>query len=160
MIRNATHDDLDALLALNATAEIETSPLERDELAEMLDLSWRTLIAEPRAGFVLAFDETSNDTGQNYAWFRQRYERFAYVDRIVIAPHTRGQRIGQQLYSHLVHDARSEGHTLLGCEVNIVPLNAPSLRFHDHFGFKPLEDSQTSAHKTVRYMKLDLKPQD
>ena len=35
--------------------------------------------------FLLAFDEASDYDSPNFLWFRERYPRFAYVDRIAVA---------------------------------------------------------------------------
>src|SRR4029434_6608111 len=34
-------------------------------------------------------------------WFRRRYRRFVYIDRVVVAAHARGQGLAQGMYSDL-----------------------------------------------------------
>jgi predicted GNAT superfamily acetyltransferase len=49
------------------------------------------------AAFLLAFREGAGYDSVNYRWFAQRYERFLYVDRVVVAPAARGQGAASQL---------------------------------------------------------------
>ena len=157
MIREWHKADIDWILALNATAEAETSPLERDELAAMLARSSLSLVAEPDLGFIIVFDQQSDDDGGNYRWFKDRYSHFAYVDRIIIDAKTRGQGIGKQLYGRLFEAARQASYPFVGCEINIKPANPKSIAFHEGLGFTAIEDRVLSPQKTVRYFQRPLR---
>jgi len=85
---------------------------------------------------VLAFDQAADYDSENFLWFRARYERFVYVDRVVVAPAARGRRLARLLYEDLFRYARENGIPHVTCEYNIVPRNEPSRRFHDKFGFR------------------------
>ncbi len=39
--------------------------------------------------FLIAFDQDADYDSPNFLWFRERFERFVYVDRIAVAPAAR-----------------------------------------------------------------------
>ena len=41
--------------------------------------------------FLLAFDQSAQYDSPNFLWFRSRYPRFVYVDRIVVVSSARGR---------------------------------------------------------------------
>ena len=72
----------------------------------------------------------------NFSWFSKLYQRFIYVDRVVVSSECRGQRLGSMLYEDVFRHARSNAIPLVTCEYNLIPSNEPSRLFHDKFGFK------------------------
>ena len=58
-----------------------------------------------------------------------------YVDRIAIDAPARGQRIGEALYQ-AVFAVCAGRYDAIGCEVNRLPPNPGSLRFHKRLGFE------------------------
>jgi predicted GNAT superfamily acetyltransferase len=85
-------------------------------------------------------------------WFRERYGRFVYVDRVVVAPAARGRGHARRLYDELFERAASAGHEVICCEVNRDPPNPASDGFHATLGF--VEVGSAAIHhgqKTVRY---------
>jgi predicted GNAT superfamily acetyltransferase len=107
----------------------------------------------------LAFDQDADYDSPNYLWFRQRYPRFVYVDRIVVAPAMRKCGLANRLYQDLFHAARVAGHERVVCEVNSDPPNPASEAFHASLGF--LEVGHAAIHdgaKTVRYLARPLAP--
>jgi len=157
VIRPAEATDLDAILALNAAALVETGPLDEAGLARLLAEAFRASIAAPADGFLIALDQASRIEGPNFAWFKARHARFVYVDRVVVAAAARGQGIGQALYRDLIAAARAAGHTLIGGEVNLDPPNPVSDAFHAGFGFAEVGRAHLPDRgKTVRYLELRL----
>ena len=77
------------------------------------------------------------DTGYwsaNYAWVGARYDRFIYLDRVVVAPRARGRGLARALYDEVTaRSAASADHFVL--EVNTEPRNDESLAFHAALGF-------------------------
>ena len=67
---------------------------------------------------LLAFDQDADYDSPNFLWFRERYPRFVYVDRIVVAPAQRGRSLARRLYDDLFEQARQRGHDQVVCEVN------------------------------------------
>jgi predicted GNAT superfamily acetyltransferase len=93
----------------------------------------------------------------NYLWFRARYPRFVYVDRIVVAGGARGRGYARRLYADLIKHALATGHDLIVCEINPDPPNPASEAFHACLGF--VEVGSAIIHggsKTVSYSALEL----
>jgi uncharacterized protein len=107
--------------------------------------------------FLLAFDQDAPYDSPNFLWFRARYPRFVYVDRIVVASSARGRGYARLLYRDLFDRASEAGHERVVCEVNARPPNPESESFHAVLGF--VEVGSTSIHndsKTVRYLLREL----
>lgn len=153
MIRPAEATDLDAILALNASALTETGPLDEASLARLLAEAFRASIAPPSDGFLIALDQNSRIEGPNFLWFKARHARFVYVDRVVVAPAARGRGIGQALYRDLFQAARDAHHGLICAEVNLDPPNPASDAFHAGFGFAEVGRARLAdRNRTVRYL--------
>lgn len=105
------------------------------------------------AGCFIVLGPGQSYASLNYRWFDQRYEDFAYLDRIVVdqAFHRRG--LGRACYDYLI--ARV-GSTPVCCEVNIRPLNQGSIDFHRALGFREVgqQDTEGGA-KRVSLLWLD-----
>ncbi len=111
------------------------------------------------AAFLLAFDQDADYDSPNYLWFRERYPRFVYVDRIVVAAAMRKRGLANRLYEDLFRAARVAGHERVVCEVNSDPPNPVSDAFHAALGF--VEVGHAAIHggaKTVRYLVRPLGP--
>ena len=68
------------------------------------------------------------------AWQDRAHLKVQYVDRIAVDPAARGLGIGERLYQCAFDlSASLDG---LGCEVNSLPPNPGSHRFHQRLGFK------------------------
>jgi uncharacterized protein len=101
---------------------------------------------------LLAFDQDADYDSPNFLWFRTRYPRFVYVDRIVVAPAARRHGHARHLYGELFEHAAQAGHERVVCEINADPPNRGSDAFHAALGFS--EVGMASIHgggKTVRY---------
>ena len=152
-IRAATAADLDWILALNKVHETELSPLTRAELERLSDASFRALAAEPQAAFLLAFDQGADYHSPNFLWFRERYPRFVYVDRVAVSDLHRRKGLAARLYDALFEAARAEGHSHVVCEVNSDPPNPGSDAFHAARGFEIVGQAHLDDRgKTVRYL--------
>lgn len=146
-------------LALNAAAEAETSRLAPARLDAMLAQAIR---AEARVGalgemrgFLIAFGQDAAYDSPNFLWFRERLQRFAYVDRVVVAPAARGRGLARALYAGLFDQARALGLGRVVCEVNVEPPNPASDAFHARLGFEEVGRARQGA-KTVRYLSRSL----
>ncbi|EGF90794.1 acetyltransferase GNAT family protein [Asticcacaulis biprosthecium C19] len=140
----------EALLALNNAFATETSFLT--------EADWRQMVAEVRFafhaasdGFILTFDQTAAYDSPNFLWFKARYDRFCYIDRVVIAASAQGLGLGKALYQHLFDAARQAGFETIVCEVNLDPPNPGSIAFHERQGFAAVGDQTLPNGKTVRY---------
>ncbi|MBO0905354.1 GNAT family N-acetyltransferase [Jiella sp. MQZ13P-4] len=107
--------------------------------------------------FVVAFDETGDYDSPNFLWFRARYERFVYVDRVVVAPQARGRGLARALYDSVLAAAMAADAGRIVCEINLDPPNPGSLRFHERLGFRKVGEARLAGgEKTVGYYELSL----
>lgn len=141
------------VLALNNDHAKELSWLDGDRLAELVG---RAFVAR-RIGivdaFLLAFDQDADYDSPNFLWFRSRYRRFVYVDRVVVAHAARGRGHARRLYDDLFAEARRAGHDRIVCEVNREPPNPASDAFHAALGFTEVGATRLpDGIKTVRYL--------
>jgi len=108
------------------------------------------------AAFLLAFSERAAYDSPNFLWFRDRYPRFVYIDRIVVAPAQRRSGIGRVLYADLERVACAHAPDLT-CEVNLDPPNPGSFAFHERSGFFEVGRQHTGGgEKFVCLMSKDL----
>ncbi|NOJ39556.1 GNAT family N-acetyltransferase [Bradyrhizobium australiense] len=142
-----------ALLALNNAHAQELSWLEAERLADLVGEAFLARKVGEADAFLLAFDQDARYYSPNFIWFRDRYARFVYVDRIVVAPSARGRGCARRLYADLFEHAVRAGHDRIVCEVNKTPPNPASDAFHAALGF--VEVGAASVHggsRTVRYL--------
>lgn len=139
VVRGYGVKDRAAVLTLNAANQPEVGPMDEDKLAWFIESAPFYRIVEVEGaveGFLIGLtDATAGYESPNYRWFADRYESFAYVDRIALSPTIRGQGWGPQLYGDFESWARASSKPVLAAEVNTVPPNPRSLRFHALFGF-------------------------
>jgi predicted GNAT superfamily acetyltransferase len=146
--------DEGAVLALSAANEVETSPLDAAGLRQLCGWAFHVgLVDRGRAAFLIAFDQDAPYQSPNFLWFKARYPRFIYVDRIIVAATARGQGLAGRLYGELFDLAASAGHTLVTCEVNVQPPNPASWAFHAARGFTEVgRGASVDATKLVSYL--------
>lgn len=138
VIRNATEGDFSRVVSLNEEWVHHTSPLDVAGLAALHDQAsyHRVVCCEGDvAAFALALREGAEYDSPNYRWFSERGGTFLYIDRIVVSTAHQGRGLGNALYDDLIEAARAAGVRRIVCEVDIEPLNAPSIAFHDRRGF-------------------------
>ena len=138
-IRPANSQDFETVLALNDAAVELTSQLDRAGLVRLHNQSVYHRVVEEAGdvvGFLLALRDSADYESPNYAWFSDSLGEFLYIDRIVIAQSRRGAGLGRRLYDDLFAFARDAGFPRIACEFNVEPLNEPSRRFHERYGFE------------------------
>ncbi|RYY10878.1 MAG: GNAT family N-acetyltransferase [Alphaproteobacteria bacterium] len=152
-------DDLGALLSLNNVFATELSLLDADSLSALTRNAFYARRIGSVEAFAIALDHANSDyKSPNYLWFRIRYPRFIYVDRIVVTETARGRGYARRLYTDLMQHALAAGHDRIVCEVNTNPPNPGSDAFHAALGFS--EIGAATIHgglKTVRYLERRLK---
>jgi hypothetical protein len=135
-------------LALNNAAAPAVNPLEPEAFERLLGWSDSCLMAEvdgAPAGFVLALPGPGLPyESLNYRWFSSRYERFQYVDRVVVDPAIRSRGLGGALYAELGRLA-SGAYPRICAEVNLRPPNPRSLAFHQRTGFRAVGEQDTEG---------------
>jgi predicted GNAT superfamily acetyltransferase len=145
-----------ALLALNNAHALELSWLEADRFEQLVGQAFVARRIGFASGLLIALDHTACYDSPNYVWFRARYDRFVYVDRVVIAPELRGCGYATRLYRELFARARAAGHERVVCEVTSAPPNPVSDAFHARLGFRCVgAASIDDGAKDVRYFACD-----
>jgi uncharacterized protein len=145
------------LLALNNAHAAQLSWLEPERLAHLVEQAFLTRRIGEVDAFMLALDQDADYDSPNFIWFRSRYPRFVYVDRIVVASSARGQGHARRLYHDLFERAVSAGHERICCEVNIRPPNPASDAFHTALGFVEVGTAEVhDGKRTVRYLSRSL----
>lgn len=137
-IRDLTAADETAVRALNAANEPEVGPLDQQRFSLFAEHAARFRVVEVDgevAGLFVGLTEAVPYGSPNYRWFTERHERFAYVDRIALAPAVRGLGVADALYDELEGWAAETGRPVVCAEVNVVPANPRSMRFHERRGF-------------------------
>jgi uncharacterized protein len=145
-------DAFDNILALSALHEVETSPLSRAKLTKMLDEAFYSDTAnDGRDGYLISFDQNADYDSVNFLWFKARYPRFVYIDRVVVAAHARGRGIARSFYDTLFDQAHTAEHEYVVCEVNLEPPNPGSMAFHAALGFIEVGQAALGTGKQVSY---------
>jgi predicted GNAT superfamily acetyltransferase len=149
--------DLDTLLALSNLQEREIGIFTKAAFAELVGMSFRTRMTAAGDAFLITLADRAPAVAPNYRWFAERFDRFAYVDRVVVAAASRRKGLAGILYRDLIDAARHAGLGRLCCEINIEPPNPASDAFHVALGFEEIGRAYLpDREKTVRYFSLTL----
>jgi uncharacterized protein len=139
VIRDYRPEDAEAVLLLNETSQPEVGPMDADRLAlfERISPYFKVIEIEGEVvGMLIGLTESEAEyPSLNFGWFRRRLDRFAYVDRVALAPSARGRGWGPALYHDFETWARGHDRPGICAEVNTIPPNERSMRFHRIFGF-------------------------
>jgi len=138
LLRDATPADFDRILQINQQSVHFLSSLTPDRLAWLHGMAASHRVLEHAglvAAFLLAFREGVAYDSPNYRWFSLQYDRFLYVDRVVVATESQGQGLAPRLYDDLFAIARSLGAPRITLEIDSEPPNPVSARFHERYGF-------------------------
>jgi uncharacterized protein len=136
-IRDVQEHDLGAVLAVNNAAGEGILPMSKAQLRHFFDIADYFRVADVGgrlAGFLIALRENADHDSPNFLWFRERFPRFLYVDRIVIASNNRRHGLGRVFYSDVQSYAEVRVPQLT-CEVFLEPRDDATLLFHGSFGF-------------------------
>lgn len=142
-VRDAAVDDFDAIRRVNLANEPEVGPLDTPRIELFAASAARFQVVESDGdvvGLFVGLTEGIDYSSPNYRWFTQRHERFAYVDRVALAPAVRGTGCADELYGDFETWAADSGRSLVCAEVNTVPANPRSMRFHQRRGFVVVDE--------------------
>lgn len=152
IISRVSAEDEPAILALNNEHAAELSWLEPERLSFLLGQAFYARRIGALEAFIMTFDQDANYDSPNFLWFRERYQRFVYVDRVVVAGAARGRGHARRLYEDLFDHVSRAGHIIVTCEVNAEPPNPASDAFHAALGFVEVGDAVIhGGKKAVRY---------
>ena len=139
VIRNAEPKDYDFILKVNEINVEVLSPMPEERMLWIADMCEIFVVAEvdgEPAAFLMALREGKEYDSENYVFFSKKYPNFLYIDRIVIDEPYRSAGLGRALYDYVKEHARKTGVGVVTCEVDTIPYNGPSLKFHEAMGFK------------------------
>jgi predicted GNAT superfamily acetyltransferase len=158
LIERVSVENEAAILALNNEHAAELSWLEPERLSFLLGEAFYTRRIGTLEAFIMTFDQDARYDSPNFLWFRERYQRFVYVDRVVVAAEARGRGHARRLYQDLFDHASRAGQAIVTCEVNAEPPNPASDAFHAALGFAEVGDAVIhGGKKAVRYYLRELK---
>ncbi len=138
VLRDAGEGDLPMLLALNDAAVPAVNRLGMREFEGIVGLGCWVRVAEGDAGvvgFLLCIPSGAGYGSENYRWFRERYDDFLYLDRVVVGAGMRGRGVGGRLYAEM-HAFAATRWPRVVLEVNRLPPNPGSDRFHRRLGYE------------------------
>jgi copper homeostasis protein len=151
-ISRVSANDEATILALNNEHAAELSWLEAERLSFLLGEAFYARRIGHLEAFIMTFDQDARYDSPNFLWFRERYKRFVYVDRVVVAADARGRGHARRLYQDLFDHVGLVGQVLVTCEVNIDPPNPASDAFHAALGFTEIGEAIIhGGKKAVRY---------
>lgn len=134
MIRAATADDADGVLAIYAPVVLET-PISFELEVPTVD-EIRRRIASAIAWFVCELDGRVAGYACATRWRERPAYRFTAEVTVYVHPSNHRRRIAEALYTRLFEELRArEFHTALA--VITLP-NPASVGFHERFGFTPV----------------------
>lgn len=139
VIRNARPEDYDFILKVNEVNVEVLSPMPMERMLWLKEMSDMFVVAEVNgelAAFLIAIRERQPYDSENYVWFSEKYPQFLYIDRIVIDEPFRAAGLGRALYQAVKDRAIETGVKVVTCEVDTIPYNETSLKFHEAMGFR------------------------
>lgn len=137
-LRRVEDDDLEAVLRLNEASVPAVGSVGLERLRWFADHAAYFKVATCNghfAGFLIGMRPGTDYASPNYRWFCDAYEDFGYIDRIAVASDARRLGLASRLYRDF-ETSLPPGVAVLTCEVNILPPNESSMRFHENHGFR------------------------
>lgn len=158
-IRDVVTSDLDAVLTLN---QLETPHVGSVDLQKMRWFAahadyFRVAAASDRiAAYLIGLRPGTSYESPNYRWFCDRYDDFAYIDRVAVAEFARRTGLASCLYDDFA-STMPDSVRIMACEVNLKPSNETSMRFHRQHGFRQVGSrSMEGGTKEVAMLIKDL----
>ena len=138
-MRPATFEDFDAILKLNQDLVHFLSPLSKEKLTHLhsqAEIHSVVVVDGIVQAFIIAFREGKDYDSVNYTWFCEHYEKFLYVDRVVVSVAMQGAGLGSMIYNEIFKHAQKIEVPFVTAEIDFEPPNPNSLKFHEKYGFK------------------------
>lgn len=139
-IRCVERKDIPFILKVNAENVEVLAPMSEEKLNKFIEAAELFLIAEvdgQQAAFMMVLREgVGFYDSENYRWFSRNYAQFLYIDRVVIDGPYRGVGIGRKLYREVFKHALLTEIPFITAEIDTIPYNEASLKFHAAMGFK------------------------
>ena len=146
VIRDVVPADDEFILRINEENVEVLSPMDQAKLdfyKGIADIFWTVEVDGERAAFLIGIREGAPYPNENFAFFSRTFEKFLYVDRIVIDEPFRKMGLGKKLYEAVKEHALDSGVTTVTAEVDTEPVyNNASLIFHESMGFREVGEQR------------------
>jgi predicted GNAT superfamily acetyltransferase len=143
-IRKANKTDLPQINLLNEGEVPHVTSIDTEDWLHFLEIASNFIVIDHQGeviGFMVSLREGQDYTSINYNFFVNHFDEFEYVDRIVISKEHQNIGLGRKLYEYLFENNSTP---ITCCEVNVKPVNANSLAFHERLGFSEKSKMITS----------------
>jgi predicted GNAT superfamily acetyltransferase len=148
--------DLPALRELNNAHAAALSWQEEDQFAALIGMACFAQTTGQADALLIALDQDAPYDNANFAWLSARFDRFVYIDRVVVADDAQGRGLAGALYQALKQQAQAQGQVRLVCEINLEPPNPGSVAFHTRQGFQQVGEATLANGKRVGYFECPL----
>ncbi|MBL6890606.1 MAG: GNAT family N-acetyltransferase [Candidatus Poseidoniaceae archaeon] len=135
--RPLLQEDASSVWIINEQGLPGTGKVTVEEISHLIaisDVSLGVFEQDKMLGFVICLSPNLDYGSLNYAWFNENYDDFLYVDRIAVATEHRNNGIGSFIYQELINISQQK-QIPITAEVNLVPPNPGSMKFHFRFDF-------------------------
>ena len=144
--------DIDAALELNNLNAPAVGEIDHTTLEFLIEHSLYSFAigTDTLHAFCITFAPGAPYTSVNYQWFSKEYSDFVYLDRIVVSETMRNNSLGAKLYMAVEQRMlKDRCAPILTCEVNLIPPNTGSIRFHNRIGFREVGQQDSKPGLTV-----------
>ena len=139
-LRDANQKDFTFVYNLNDENVEVLSEMDEKQFEYFVKYAELFLICEidgrPVAFMICLGEGLESYESENYIWFSRNCQKFLYIDRIVIDEDFRSLGIGRKLYERVFDYAKKEGLERVTAEIDLIPYNESSLKFHEKMGFR------------------------
>ena len=151
-LRPVEERDFSFILRINEENVAVLSAMDEAKLRKFAETATPLLVAEvdgELAGFIVVLREgLEYYKSLNYLWFSERYEKFLYIDRIVIDEPFRHMGLGKAIYKAVFEEAKKQGVDYVLAEIDTIPYNEISLGFHKLMGFVQVGEQDVPTNNT------------
>ena len=127
------------ILRINAHFVHWLSPMDEAELTYVLSVAAYKRQIDGAKGVLIGYAHDADyPDHKNLLWLNNHVQDFFYIDRVIIDAAAGRQGYGRLLYDDVERFARERGYKALVCEVNTVPDNPGSHKFHIASGFEAI----------------------
>jgi predicted GNAT superfamily acetyltransferase len=162
ILRPYATGDAAEVLALNQSHLDGVGPLDPQRQEWLVSMADECLVVEDAGavvGFVVTFGPDTDYDSRNYRWFCERYARFGYLDRVVVADSHQRRGLGRMMYDAVEPAVLGDGgHGRMALEVYVEPPNVGSLAFHAARGYTEVGRLPQDNGKVVTMLVKESRP--
>lgn len=146
-IRDVVPGDIEAVRLLNESVVPQVNSVNSERMSWFAANADYFRVVENGHGvdgMLIGFRPGAAYDSPYYRWFCDRFDDFAYIDRIAITAAARRQGLASAMYRDF-ESRFCDQVPRLACEVNLLPANDTSLEFHRRMGFVRIENAVIKA---------------